>query len=585
MIMISNNSDRDCVDETISCSFETNFVTFQEFNDLHFEFNHPYLLNYNIRSFSKNIDEFLILLSVMRRKPSIIILTETWITKNILEICNIDGYKPFHTIRSSRRSGGVSVFVEEGFNCKIIPEYCVDNGIMETCVVSVTTSFSELIVFGVYRSHDHSIEEFDDNLMCKLSQEFFRDKNIVLTGDFNLNLLDQTNNSINQFKCNVQSLNFTSFISKPTRISPDHSNSSLLDHIWINFNNFSLNGIILIDTTDHFPTFINLSILSPTHDKNKIEFRDRSEVNLINLENDLMRLDWNNFFMTDLNCSVEKFCKLLDNLYIKNCPKKVKFISTKRISKPWINHSLLELMKEKSNYFRSYKRGIISFNTYRIHRNDINRKISRAKADYYHRYFQNNSGDPKNLWKGLRDIIGSSVSKSKIEQIKFDREVITNPGLIAQKFNQYFTNIASDLDRSIPLSSISPTAYVTPVTNSLFLDPTSPIEIETIIGNMKSVRCGLNTFPAVLLKKFRNILSYPISIFINKAFSTGTFPTCLKIASVTPIFKSGNISDITCYRPISVLPLLSKIFERAIVNRISSFANKFNLFSICQFGF
>ena len=72
---------------------------------------------------------------------------------------------------------------------------------------------------------------------------------------------------------------------------------------------------------------------------------------------------------------------------------------------------------------------------------------------------------------------------------------------------------------------------------------------------------------------------------INKSFSLGIFPDVLKIARVVPIFKVGSTSELINYRPISILPSLSKIFERLMYNRMLSYINKFNILSNDQFGF
>ena len=72
---------------------------------------------------------------------------------------------------------------------------------------------------------------------------------------------------------------------------------------------------------------------------------------------------------------------------------------------------------------------------------------------------------------------------------------------------------------------------------------------------------------------------------INKSFSLGIFPDVLKIARVVPIFKGGFTSELINYRPISILPSLSKIFERLMYNRMLSYINKFNILSNDQFGF
>jgi len=72
---------------------------------------------------------------------------------------------------------------------------------------------------------------------------------------------------------------------------------------------------------------------------------------------------------------------------------------------------------------------------------------------------------------------------------------------------------------------------------------------------------------------------------LNDSLSSGTFPDKLKLATVVPVHKAGSETDINNYRPISVLPLLSKIFERCFCNRLVQFLNSQGVISANQFGF
>ena len=72
---------------------------------------------------------------------------------------------------------------------------------------------------------------------------------------------------------------------------------------------------------------------------------------------------------------------------------------------------------------------------------------------------------------------------------------------------------------------------------------------------------------------------------INDCFACGLYPLCLKHACVTPIFESGNSSNVKNYRPISILPLLNKIFEKCIYTRLYSFVTECKLISPHQYGF
>ena len=72
---------------------------------------------------------------------------------------------------------------------------------------------------------------------------------------------------------------------------------------------------------------------------------------------------------------------------------------------------------------------------------------------------------------------------------------------------------------------------------------------------------------------------------INCSFRTGTFPDNLKIAKVCPVFKSGSVSNFSDYRPISVLPSFSKVFEKIAYNRLYNFVNSQDILTPSQYGF
>ena len=71
----------------------------------------------------------------------------------------------------------------------------------------------------------------------------------------------------------------------------------------------------------------------------------------------------------------------------------------------------------------------------------------------------------------------------------------------------------------------------------------------------------------------------------NDCLTSGIYPNCFKIAKILPIFKEGDSDDPSDYRPISLLPILGKIFERIIFKRAQSYVDKFNIIRITQFGF
>ena len=106
-----------------------------------------------------------------------------------------------------------------------------------------------------------------------------------------------------------------------------------------------------------------------------------------------------------------------------------------------------------------------------------------------------------------------------------------------------------------------------------------------MIKNLKITKTHLDTLPIKIFKKLSNVLSLPILNLINQSFSTGSFPEKMKIARITPIYKAGNKTIPSNYRPISSLPYISKLFEKSIANRMMSFCNKFSIIATEQYGF
>ena len=125
----------------------------------------------------------------------------------------------------------------------------------------------------------------------------------------------------------------------------------------------------------------------------------------------------------------------------------------------------------------------------------------------------------------------------------------------------------------------------TPYRNSIFLNSVSSDEIIRIISKLKNKAAGPDQIPAYILKLTKYIISPVLASLFNDCFKCGTFPDIFKEAKIIPLFKGGDASEVTNYRPISLLPYFGKIFEKVIYKRFMSFLNKYNIISSNQFGF
>ena len=110
-------------------------------------------------------------------------------------------------------------------------------------------------------------------------------------------------------------------------------------------------------------------------------------------------------------------------------------------------------------------------------------------------------------------------------------------------------------------------------------------EICKIIGSFKDSAAGWDDLKSSMIKHIKESIIVPLVHICNRSFETGIFPSEFKIANVVPIYKSGDEMVFSNYRPVSVLPVFSKLLERLVYNRLISHINDNKLLYEYLFGF
>ena len=135
------------------------------------------LLNFNIRSFHSNKASFELFLESIPKPFDLIVLTETWNTDLNLNLCFLDNYDSFHTVRKNilrERGGGVSIFTSKSFQATKINRLCLCTDAIETCVVRIQFENRIFFIIGIYRQPSDSTESFMGSLESLLSDEILR---------------------------------------------------------------------------------------------------------------------------------------------------------------------------------------------------------------------------------------------------------------------------------------------------------------------------------------------------------------------------------------------------------------------------
>ena len=106
-----------------------------------------------------------------------------------------------------------------------------------------------------------------------------------------------------------------------------------------------------------------------------------------------------------------------------------------------------------------------------------------------------------------------------------------------------------------------------------------------MIQSQVNKAAGLDNLPTSVLKDTLPLIVKPLCHVLNLSLAQGKIPEAWKLARVSPIFKGGDVTDPLNYRPISVLPVMSKVLERLVFNQLYKYLNDNNLLTDSQFGF
>ena len=582
--------------ETAANNLQSQYTNIDNYNALMNNHAQAFrIINFNIRSFNKNIDFFNSFLGTLNMQPDVIVFSETWFKPNQYTQ-TLTGYNAHHSIRPDSNGGGISIYYNEKYNVIELLELSYNNPTIECCCIEIKTTPTEsIVILSIYRPPNGSIDQFNTILRDIVNHDKIRRKKIILCGDININILNKTDIPTLNYINLMQSHHFIQTIMQPTRIPPNNTNNpSLLDHIWINSDIHIKSGVLEIDITDHLPAFslLKLHAIKQNQTHKKVH-RIRDENNVNKLKQKLSNFEWRFENFHNIDDKFKYFYDRLNKLYTSCCPKATKQYTDKLLSKPWLTPGIMKSIKTRAMNFKLLKQGRITIEAHKKYHYLLNKIIEKAKNLYNRNLFSRNKKNPKKTWSIIKNLMGKKHSKP-VTTIVRNNQTLTEDIDIAKSMNEFFATIGSDLDKKLPTcnhnnsSMNSQTLNPQPDNNieqSLFLTPVTLTECIQVINNLKNTNNHIDCIPITLLKEIKHLIAQPIRYLINLSFENGTFPRLLKEACITPIFKDGDPTDVTNYRPISVLSYLSKIVERCAATRVTSFLNKHNIISPSQYGF
>lgn len=435
------------------------------------------------------------------------------------------------------------------------------------------------------RPPDGNLDRFFGALEALLDHVSINQQILYLSGDMNIDMKCVSAAQI-EFMTLLDSYGFINLIEVPTRITP--STATTLDLVITNATKYGSNaGTVLSDVSDHLPVFSFITV-SPFYHSSELGPTFYQRVNINTLEHfrtAIRAISWDDVLsLQDADSAYDALMLKVKSAYAKCFP--IICYRKRKNKKPWITPELVRKIKAKDKLYAKFikSRDSAKLCTYKKYRNRLNRELKNAKREYFCNLFSFTSGkSARDQWSQLNQVLNLS-SRVPVTSIVKDCYKITGKEL-CNEFNQFFIDVTKNLC-SPPDTPGDYTCQAPGVRESLYLFPTSENEVIATFTSLRYNKAkdkdGFQIKPFIYVI---DLLAPVLTHIYNLLCSTGVFPKQMQVAKVVVIHKGGPTSDLSNYRPISILPVLSKGLEKIIYHRINSFLTKHAVLSDNQFGF
>jgi hypothetical protein len=310
------------------------------------------------------------------------------------------------------------------------------------------------------------------------------------------------------------------------------------------------------------------------------------------LQNDLKNLSWADVTScNEVDVCYDLFWDKFKLLYDLHLPlKTVKFNKNCHKISGFMTNGLLISRRNKDDLYKKHITSPSQSNTdrYRSYRNLYNKLIRASKKLHIENQLKTNKKNPKKIWDILRENSMGKKNTEKIERVMTAGGPVSDNQAIANEFNKFFSSIGTKISNDVNPSSKKPEDFLN-LHNApppLELGPISHAEFINIINSLEpKPSCDIDGISNRLVKFLKFELAPPLLHIFNLSITNGKFPSKLKTSRTVPIFKSGDRLLCDNYRPISLLPTLSKILEKAVASRLTTHLKENGLLCPNQFGF
>jgi hypothetical protein len=600
----TDNSESPYNTSKFLCTYidETSFATKPSLQQKKFT-----IMSLNIQSLPAKYADFLDFITecqLHNNSPDIICLQEIW---NVLDVnlFPLPGYQPLICkTRINSSGGGVGIYVKTNIQFKILTELSIfQEKLFESVFIEISANSAQKIILG---SVNRPNSKFSNLSLSEQFTQFYelyanilescndKKNETIILGDLNLDVLQfDLIPNVNKYIELLFANGFLQTVTRPTRITLN--TATCIDHIITNkiCNTYDIT-LVSSKISDHFPVIYTRDVAGPGTgtDPPAMASRNMSSNNLNKFKLTLGGLGWGGVLASAAaQPAYDNFSETFLPLFDLHFPiTKTKFNKNIHKHEKWMTSGILtsRLTKLKLSKEHFSKPNPESLEKFKKFRNMYNKIVRASKKMYFDLELKANQSNLKQTWNILNTAIKKCKKSKIISSLTLNHIETRDPLIIANSFNKYFTTIAAEIATKInPADSpFNPPAPPPQYKFNMSAEPVTSNEItETLKQLAPKKTADMNGISMHLIKLLSPELIVPLKHIFNLSLSEGTVPSQLKIAKVIPVFKSGDCQDLNNYRPISLLPSISKVLEKIVCARLNVYLNNNSIINDNQFGF
>ena len=543
--------------------------------------NHLSFVHYNVQSVLPKLD----IISSELSEIDILAFSETWLSSTTpIQMLEIPTYKqPERKERTLNNYGGVMIYIKENIfhsRRKDLEIIGIENIWVEI------RSHNKQLLFGIFyrppnvNIHYDSLVEESLGLAIDTGID-----NIIVVGDFNKNVLNDKTAKFIESICSQ--FNFQQCVNEPTHFT--ETSSSLLDLILVRnpeqlvYCNVG-EPIFAQNTRYHCPTYGYLTFSKHKHHsfKRRVWYFNRGDYE--KLREMTADTNWENLKQTDIDEYANNITSRILSLAEECIPSRL--VTIRPTDPTWLTSNLKAKIRKRKRLYRKarFSNNPDTWLRFRTLRNEIITLIRSSKSkqlDQLANKLKSNSYNSQNWWSIMKTFI-SPNKRNSIPPLLYHDRIMLNDVDKANSLNNFFAEQANLLNNEKDVPNIDTHATSNPLTDIHF----TPEEVSSVLSCLSLGKAsGPDDINNRILRELHHELSHPLCSLFNYSIQCGKVPSIWKQANVTPIFKKGDSSDVSNYRPISLLSCLSKVFERLVFKYLFNHFRDNSILSPFQSGF